>query len=351
MSSVQYYPLAPGDVESLKNIVMQTGVDCLFYGIQAALFIAACAMLARQDNRSRAVTVAIIGLFLSSLVGVVLNMVFYLVQVPTFGWGLDSIWGFLERSNVAIAATYRFNYFVSDAIVVWRAWVLWPDSRIAKGLLTLCLGGSLVGVIVECVWSVQDLTVGEPAVRTLMMTVPLLATNIVATALVGVQVWIYRRDIKSSFGPATKTTRVERVLVLLVESGLVYCLIWAVYLVINITEGPDTLAVYGVISAAYHTIAGIYPTFIVLVVAMQRSAAESICGGTQLSHSVHFASTWKGKRPSTSGGATTSTMNDDLNGGVNTADPSEWSQRHEALHNGRQEVYMMTTPIRDGRDP
>ncbi|KAL1717384.1 S-adenosyl-L-methionine-dependent methyltransferase [Schizophyllum commune] len=296
MSGVQYYPLAPDDIASMKNIVMQTGVDCLFYGIQGALFIAACAMLARQDNRSRAVAVAIAGLFLSSLVGVVLNMMFYLVQIPTFGWGLDSIWDLLVRMNVAIASTYRFNYFVSDAIVVWRAWVLWPNSRIAKGALCLCLAGSLVGVIVECVWTVEDLVEGEPAIRTLMMTVPLLATNIVATVLVGIQVWIYRRDIKGSFGPVTKTTRVEKVLLLLVESGLVYCLIWVIYLVINLTEGPNTLMAYGVISTAYHTIAGIYPTLIVLAVAMQRTSMSTTFGA-QPTLSIFFAESGKGKAP------------------------------------------------------
>ncbi|KAL1704146.1 hypothetical protein EV121DRAFT_206480 [Schizophyllum commune] len=296
MSDVQYYPLAPDDIASMKNIVMQTGVDCLFYGIQGALFIASCAMLARQDNRSRAVAVAIAGLFLSSLVGVVLNMTFYLVQIPTFGWGLDSIWDLLVRMNVAIASTYRFNYFVSDAIVVWRAWVLWPNSRPAKGALCVCLAGSLVGVIVECVWTVEDLVEGEPAIRTLMMTVPLLATNIVATVLVGIQVWIYRRDIKGSFGPVTKTTRVEKVLLLLVESGLVYCLIWVIYLVINLTEGPNTLMAYGVISTAYHTIAGIYPTLIVLAVAMQRTSMSTTFGA-QPTLSIFFADSGKGKAP------------------------------------------------------
>ncbi|KAL1682758.1 hypothetical protein EV122DRAFT_203130 [Schizophyllum commune] len=299
MSDVQYYPLAPDDIASMKNIVMQTGVDCLFYGIQGALFIAACAMLARQDNRSRAVTVAIAGLFLSSLVGVVLNMMFYLVQIPTFGWDLDSIWDLLVRMNVAIASTYRFNYFVSDAIVVWRAWVLWPNSRIAKGALCVCLAGSLVGVIVECVWTVEDLVEGEPAIRTLMMTVPLLATNVVATVLVGIQVWIYRRDIKGSFGPVTKTTRVEKVLLLLVESGLVYCLIWVIYLVINLTEGPNTLMAYGVISTAYHTIAGIYPTLIVLAVAMQRTSMHTTFGA-QPTLSIFFAESGKGKAPTSS---------------------------------------------------
>ncbi|KAI5828348.1 S-adenosyl-L-methionine-dependent methyltransferase [Schizophyllum commune Tattone D] len=299
MSGVQYYPLAPDDIASMKNIVMQTGVDCLFYGIQGALFIAACAMLARQDNRSRAVAVAIAGLFLSSLVGVVLNMMFYLVQIPTFGWGLDSIWDLLVRMNVAIASTYRFNYFVSDAIVVWRAWVLWPSSRLAKGALCVCLAGSLVGVIVECVWTVEDLVKGEPAIRTLMMTVPLLATNVVATVLVGIQVWIYRRDIKGSFGPVTKTTRVEKVLLLLVESGLVYCLIWVIYLVINLTEGPNTLMAYGVISTAYHTIAGIYPTLIVLAVAMQRTSMHTTFGA-QPTLLIFFAESGKGKAPMSS---------------------------------------------------
>ncbi|KAL1665490.1 S-adenosyl-L-methionine-dependent methyltransferase [Schizophyllum commune] len=342
MSGVQYYPLAPDDIASMKNIVMQTGVDCLFYGIQGALFIAACAMLARQDNRSRAVAVAIAGLFLSSLVGVVLNMMFYLVQIPTFGWGLDSIWDLLVRMNVAIASTYRFNYFVSDAIVVWRAWVLWPSSRLAKGALCVCLAGSLVGVIVECVWTVEDLVKGEPAIRTLMMTVPLLATNVVATVLVGIQVWIYRRDIKGSFGPVTKTTRVEKVLLLLVESGLVYCLIWVIYLVINLTEGPNTLMAYGVISTAYHTIAGIYPTLIVLAVAMQRTSMHTTFEA-QPTLSIFFAESGKGKAP------TSSTQEDSMEfGSAHTSELGSHPGDTSSARPGNASLPLSDIPSRPG---
>ncbi|KAI4524473.1 S-adenosyl-L-methionine-dependent methyltransferase [Schizophyllum commune Loenen D] len=341
-SGVKYYPLAPDDIASMKNIVMQTGVDCLFYGIQGALFIAACAMLARQDNRSRAVTGAIAGLFLSSLVGVVLNMMFYLVQIPTFGWGLDSIWDLLVRMNVAIASTYRFNYFVSDAIVVWRAWVLWPSSRLAKGALCVCLAGSLVGVIVECVWTVEDLVKGEPAIRTLMMTVPLLATNVVATVLVGIQVWIYRRDIKGSFGPVTKTTRVEKVLLLLVESGLVYCLIWVIYLVINLTEGPNTLMAYGVISTAYHTIAGIYPTLIVLAVAMQRTSMHTTFGA-QPTLSIFFAESGKGKAP------TSSTQEDSMEfGSAHTSELGSHPGDTSSARPGNASLPLSDIPSRPG---
>ena len=34
---------------------------------------------------------------------------------------------------------------MSDTIVVWRAWILWPDSRFAKGALLVCMCGSVGG--------------------------------------------------------------------------------------------------------------------------------------------------------------------------------------------------------------
>ena len=36
----------------------------------------------------------------------------------------------------------------------------------------------------------------------------------------------YRRDIKVHIGPWKSKTRVERALILLLESGFVYCIIW-----------------------------------------------------------------------------------------------------------------------------
>ena len=100
------------------------------------------------------------------------------------------------------------------------------------------------GVTVQCVWTAQDV-MGEHTVqlRALMVTMPLLLTNVVATVLVGGKVWYvglgerfaylltvsvryYRREIKSALGSWRKTSRVEKVLVLLLESGCIYCLIW-----------------------------------------------------------------------------------------------------------------------------
>ncbi|KAJ7829932.1 hypothetical protein B0H14DRAFT_3716257 [Mycena olivaceomarginata] len=38
---------------------------------------------------------------------------------------------------------YLWQYFMSDAIVVWRAWVLWEGNVRIRVLLSLCLFGSL----------------------------------------------------------------------------------------------------------------------------------------------------------------------------------------------------------------
>ena len=47
-----------------------------------------------------------------------------------------------------------------------------------------------VGLIIEEVWAVESLySEEEPPLKTLMMTIPLLLTNVVATTLIGLQVW------------------------------------------------------------------------------------------------------------------------------------------------------------------
>ncbi|KAL1692303.1 hypothetical protein GGG16DRAFT_101854 [Schizophyllum commune] len=107
-------------------------------------------------------------------------------------------------------ATRRCIYLLSNAIVVWRAWVLWPNSRVAKAILSTCMCGS----------------VGQ----------------------------YYRRDIKGSLGPYTRKSQVETVLVLLVESGCLYSLLWAVYLAFLLTAGTGGSTVTNYVGTAIHSI-------------------------------------------------------------------------------------------------
>lgn len=301
----------------MQTLAIQTGVNFVFYGVQSALFIAAISMLSHHKARFRLLIAAIIALFISSTIGVVVQTVIFVIQFPTGGLRPPPIVPLIRRLNILMNVSHRFNYLVGDAIVVWRAWIVWPDSRLARGLLFICMCGSTSGIVLNSVWQAEWTLhddVGRTALeRTLTVTVPLLVTNMLATVLMALQVWSYRRYIKASLGSQSRLNKVEGTVLMLVESGLLYCALWVLFLVTGLREPtPDRINTYDVIQPAYHTIAGIYPTFIVLVVATRRSTAESF-----LSHSSDPAS---GTLRFTPGVASTS------------QDPGQTTSAYDSMH-------------------
>ncbi|KAI5889517.1 uncharacterized protein SCHCODRAFT_02634777 [Schizophyllum commune H4-8] len=295
--------LTKDDTVFNQGAILEIGIDALFYGFHAALFVAAMAALARQKHRSRLVTAVVISLFISSTVEVVLGNIFYLIQAPLLSIS-ERIGRILLALDVTVQICIRFNLLVCDAIVVWRAWALWQDNRVAKIILSLCMASSVVGVLAHLIWyALAYLDDTAPILSLLMVTIPLLLTNLVATILVGLQVWYYRRNIRSVASPWRKKTRVEKVLVLLLESGFVYSLLWIVSLALEVDGSSDETraAYYMAASNAYQSFAGIYPTLIVIIVAVQRSTTESLVLSTQVSHPMEFANTNERTENPTSG--------------------------------------------------
>ncbi|KAL1743778.1 hypothetical protein HDZ31DRAFT_19052, partial [Schizophyllum fasciatum] len=227
-------------------------------------------------------------LFLTSTMGAAAILLFYTIQVPEFGAAPPDIAREIFQLSVVLAVTDRVNYLISDLIVVWRAWVLWPDNLPVRAALALVTCGSTVGLIVEVVWAFHDYGTLEPATHSLLMMVPLLATNVLCTVLMAARCWSYRRNIKRSLGSSSRT-RIERILLILVESGFVYCGLWLMFLILRQTSKTNATA-YGVVKTAFHSLAGIYPTFIVLAVAGQRAGADStLFTSAPPSHAIGFA--------------------------------------------------------------
>ncbi|KAI4517614.1 hypothetical protein K525DRAFT_243163 [Schizophyllum commune Loenen D] len=281
-------PLPPDAIDAVHQWTMQVAVDLVFYGVQTALFLAAMAALARQPTRSILLQTPIVILFLTSTMGAIAILIFYTIQVPMFGAVPPDIDHEIFQLSIVLSVTDRVNYLLSDLIVVWRAWVLWPDNKLARAALAVCMCGSTVGLLIEVVWAFRDYGVLEPATHSLLMTVPLLVTNMVCTILMAARCWYYRRDIKSSLGNSNRT-RIESILLILVESGFVYCGLWIMFLILRQTSTSNAEA-YGVVKTAFHSLAGIYPTFIVLAVAGQRSAADStIFTSAPVTHPIDFA--------------------------------------------------------------
>lgn len=191
-----------------------------------------------------------------------------------------------------------------------------------------------------------------------MMTVPLLFTNAVATALVGMRYWRYRRDIKPSFNNWIKTTTVERVLALLVESGFVYCIIWAVYIATKFIKGGESgLTGFSVFRSAYHNISGIYPCLIVIVIGMQRDENEMESmdlPSTPISQPLYFASEASGplrsagERELQSRGA----RDEDTNNAMATRDTGyTCSETRHTQSNSSAQSASSSQPARPSGDP
>ncbi|KAL1713304.1 hypothetical protein EV715DRAFT_296186 [Schizophyllum commune] len=288
------------EVHTLQIVIMQMGVGFLFYGVQAALTGAAVTFMARKDIRSRLVIAAVAGLFISSTIEVVANMVFYVAQYPTFRYPpTASLKLLLTRLNAVIVVASRFNYVVSDTVVAWRAWVLWPEHLTVKVILSLCIFCSFAGAIVNCVIELRAPVALPDTYRSFIYTIPVLFTNVVATSLVGVRVWYYRKDVKGLMDLMTRRTRAEKILLLLVEVGFVYCLLWVVYIVMKAIDNPgNSKYAFGVLGNTYHSLTGIYATFIILAVAVQRSATETL-RETKFSQALRFADPGTGQDQTT----------------------------------------------------
>ncbi|KAJ3909453.1 hypothetical protein F5879DRAFT_984638 [Lentinula edodes] len=185
----------------------------------------------------------------------------------------------LEHWEVAIVVFSRMNYLLSDAIVIWRAWILYDDRLYLRILLILCGLGSLIGVSLDSAFVLKQAFsngTGEATALTkirVLMPVMLLITNFIATSIIAFKVWEYRRSIKINLGNQKRKTSVEQVLILLLETGLVYCACWIVT-IISLTPGTLSFMGQNVFATMYPNLTAIYPTLVIIFVAARKSYSE-----------------------------------------------------------------------------
>ncbi|KAL1712996.1 hypothetical protein EV715DRAFT_188514, partial [Schizophyllum commune] len=182
-------------------------------------------------------------------------------------------------------------YMIDICVVVWRAWLLHSESRRVKIVLVSCVFVIIACAIVDFAMIALKPLTDRPAVRTLLWAAPLLFTNIIATMLVGARAWhltcfyrSYRRDITSFL---KQKSDVGKLLTVLLETGVICCSIWIVYVALASTDHPGTYSASDTILHAYHSLSGIYPTLVILVIALRRHEMQSLVQ-TNLSQGVRF---------------------------------------------------------------
>ncbi|KAI0029373.1 hypothetical protein K488DRAFT_28803, partial [Vararia minispora EC-137] len=170
------------------------------------------------------------------------------------------------------------NYILSDAVVVWRAWTLWPQRRwLIFPVPFFFISGSLMTTFVIGGLKIRALTNDSDEIELVLAYMQIvswslsLGTNFVATVLVGLKAWKFRRSIGRDLKDSERRVRVEKILTLLVETGALYCFTQVALVVSWFIPLSNTTAwASDVFDAAAVQLAAIYPTVIIALVSLDR---------------------------------------------------------------------------------
>ncbi|THU83203.1 hypothetical protein K435DRAFT_971657 [Dendrothele bispora CBS 962.96] len=296
----------PDTILAIGLSIYHTGVSVLIesacWGCYALLF--AFAVYVQSSNglksaRSQIMLAVTCLLFLSSTALLSLNATWFLrnkIRKTLILDPQDSLADKWEASQSEISrfgqpseALFLLNMMVGDAVVVWRAWVIWERRHALILFPVICLlaalGFAITDIICLHASSLPTASTIPIGARICVWAEPIswalsLLTNIVSTSLIAIKAWLFRQAIKQLLGSTPPRSRAHRIMILLVESGFIYCFFWIgeVVLFIPIDRNSNAQFAWVFFASIGDQISGIYPTAIIVLVSLQQTFVETTFG-------------------------------------------------------------------------
>ncbi|KAJ8089227.1 hypothetical protein PM082_014475 [Marasmius tenuissimus] len=273
-------------LSAIEMVLVLTGA--IFYGAYLILLPSAISILCRREGKRRArlgLLVALLTMFaISSLrFWADVHICFRRVVYDDFG---EEVEGLVSAERVVLP----LEILVGDSIVLWRVWALCVFDRkpvyISMSFLlgTIICSLGYVGCVAHDNWLPSDSLYNySPTCNALRISAYSLsfATNVSGTLAIGSTIWFRRRETGSLLNQwRQRRARPEKVLVLLIESGIAYSALWIAQLVLISPTTPLPRSstgnfVWYAFSAAIPQLVGIYPTVLVVLVYLQYSVWDS----------------------------------------------------------------------------
>ncbi|VDB99127.1 unnamed protein product [Peniophora sp. CBMAI 1063] len=311
--------LSDSDIETLNSIghdtvenIVALVVESVLYTIYFVLVVFAGRILLNSKSRTK-ISIGIFGVVLTMLL---LDTAMCIIDVNnaireiTFTLYATASGTLADRYNNLVLpwpvenALYAFMSNLGDVVIIWRTWAFYRDPRERWVLLlpiSLLVGSFTTSCLIAyCVAKLDaDPELGDFVNPPFCVNMQIasysmaLATTAVATAMICWKTWIYRRTIGTTIRSNNRKTRVEKIMTILIESGVIYFFFFLSAVVDDAGNVPNleesTLQLQFASTVwTYMTshILGIYPVIVVILVHSQRSYIESVTTTTAASSTL-----------------------------------------------------------------
>ncbi|KZV70856.1 hypothetical protein PENSPDRAFT_752237 [Peniophora sp. CONT] len=145
-----------------------------------------------------------------------------------------------DSGPVALLQNLSFSVSVvlGDAIILWRALVIWSWKKSFKYISGFLLLSTTFVWTLEVVLGALREPEADNALRPSFVAVPgSLVTSLWATGLISWKYWQERRKLSKEIIRVSRRSALENVIAILTESGVVFTILWAVYLASALVGG------------------------------------------------------------------------------------------------------------------
>ncbi|KIK57994.1 hypothetical protein GYMLUDRAFT_246372 [Collybiopsis luxurians FD-317 M1] len=275
-TSIDAIPMTPEErqtITSYGTYIYHNSVNAIMtvagYGLSIlGIFIAIQILVTKSLTVSRVALLACLIMSLIALTGTTFfSGAFPLIQVQSLFIEIKpGVQGALEAQNQVEKKNLLPLYYIpswamtvagllSDAVVVWRAWVLFQQERLWKVTLALLMIVNIGINIAGCIWDSIEVTITGSSSSSILDWVSVavsLVVNVFATGLIAWKAWSYHRIVADA--AIRRRTKVENMLLLMIESGAVYCIMQVVFIVASLLD------IYAPVSGWFGQILGIIET-------------------------------------------------------------------------------------------
>ncbi|KAJ3740232.1 hypothetical protein DFH05DRAFT_1583450 [Lentinula detonsa] len=168
---------------------------------------------------------------------------------------------------------------ISDLLVVWRAIAIWDGNQLIKWALIalMVINGvtNFAQAILSDISSVNPIRTRQINAASIYIS---LATNAIATGLIALKLWKYRRSVRTVLG-RYKSTPMQKLLLLLVESGAIFLILQLTMAMLDVEDigsQPNSFQLaYSILEEIFEEACCLYPVAVVIMINFQSSLVDA----------------------------------------------------------------------------